>query len=717
MAKKPTRTGVPIELPNTQLRQVNQQADTFAPINNTQKVGTSSFGRAMQALSDAIPAFSSFQATLDKEIEKDKTIQQNRAELGQEPSEDATEEGIQASNAVKLRNKTHIIIGNLRERLNNFDGSDEEYEEIISSAQGEVLDLAGDDKTLIQAGAELFRQYLPQINQTRGKAKEELRQVELQEVNSENLIMATTGNYTPEQLRNNVAKVLTEMDLQGMTAASVEKTLIDTAAIQASQKDLTLLDWVKEQKPEWYNNSPKLIEAEKSAQRELFMDSQGQAAQMKEDIETKYKTTPSMTKEQWFREGGALQLYDTPLYSDEQLLAVWRGIEKGRDKEFTTDLYFQQLITLSENPSADPVSFLGSKPMTKEQQLTVIDRLDKYQEAQLVEFSKLTEDDDEISVFMDKQVAFKAKLLAGSDLQDPSWTKQFNAVGQLGYENLRPGVDKLPVGVKNALTTMDSLSEFPSALSAHASDKAIVLSKAYHDNLKSDMDEVSAYQLAYKIANTKVSLDKETRDSINSKVSESMEDYNHITFFSGIEDIPTEQLGVLSNGIRERVSSLVSQNMPIDDAVAMAKKEFSESTFQLPNGKLVMGKLPRIAQVSGMSQERTLEMISNLPERISEDFDVDDDFVLDPYTETSDWYPVIKPNGTIYFTDVSGTIPITKPMTLEQAAGKTKEQLVKEAEERDKSIREYREKQATEGRYWPSIYTEKVKNPYSKWEQ
>lgn len=711
------RNEVKINLPNESLQVSAAPVDTFAPMEQ-QKLKKSKLASAMGALQDSLPAFGQLAADLQKDIEADATLQENRKLLGKGPSNDATKKGIKAQKFVTVRNKASQAIGELKSRLNSGVYSDEEYEALIAEAQDKVTKWTGDDKDLIKAASGYFREALPQLYELRGQKTEMKRQEELYFLNQESLVLATKGDFTPEEVRKNVAKVLEEMGMQGLSRETMQKTLMDTAAEQAERKDLTLMDWVKEQKPEWYRNSSKMQQADKTAHELLFTDSQGEVAQTKSDIEAKYTNNLQLTEEEWYKEAGKLSLYDKPLYTETQMRSFWNQLQNKRVGDGITDMMFQQMLVNTSDKEADPIPVLSGKPLTQKQSVALVTKFDKYQERQTADWQAANPEatEEEAVEFAAKQHRDKASAILNSGITDPAWKESMSILDARDFNQLVPGKDKLPTGVKNTLSLMDDLKDNPAALAAHATDTAISLAENFRSNMLSGMDEVSAYQAAYKMAHTKVNLSADERKKIN-KAGVSVVEDQYEQWFDGVEDIPTAQRDVMGKAISRRMTNLYSVGIPLEKAQKMAAKEYQQTHFQLPNGKVVTGNLAVLANIGEVSQHRALEVLDNLPSRIVNDFEEGDSFVIDPYTPVEEWYPVITPDGGIYFTDVSGTMRMTKTMTINQAMGKSNAAKAKEIQEEKARVLEFQRKQAEESVGWPTHFTPPLKNPYSMWDK
>lgn len=662
----------------------------FAPIRE-QTIPEDRVTNFMGTLSKVLPAASELlTAEFTKQAETDALLQENRAALGLEPTEDATNAGVSAHKAVTVRNAAMDAAAALQEEAKTFEGTDEDWEMHIAEKQRELLDAVGEDPEAVKAAGKVFQDKYASTALTRYAAKQEQQQIATYNTGMDSLQLATDRQYSPAQIRVNLGQAIEEMKAMGATDALIKKTITDAAIAQAETDDLTLIDYSKELG--LYQQEPGLVKAERAAQSRITGTMSGEIAIAKQTAVDRLSIDEGMTFEQWAMYAGSVkEPTGQDAFSESEIRSIWEKQQKGMDEAFEIDRYWGASMARMVDEGVTPV---GMYDLSKKQTAALVNKYDTvFGAREMGEISKASTPEEQVSI-KTRYKYEKAKWLSANGIKDEKWSAMFSTL-----ENFDGTLQeqKLPVGVANALALMDDLSESPGAIQNHATDKQIAIHENFKNNLSFGLSETVAYQEAWKMAQKKpVELrgdDRKKFDSaVRSAVNSSFESSWLGRTFAGSNDNASEQQrGLIGEQVGMRARMLLNAGVKEDMAVARAMSEFNDTHFQLSNGSVIFGDKNNIARQMGVATEKVDGLIAAFPTHIVELASEPgfESAIIDPSVPPEEWIPTTTANGRITFTDKWGN-RVTRIFDLSEVGGVSLSEKAKQIQGRQEELRKER---------------------------
>jgi hypothetical protein len=677
-------------VPAERLQRRSRGAVGFHPVT-AEQVPESRATRLLGTLTKVLPAAAKeYEAALDKKIESDKLLQESRAALGQEPTNDATVAGAKAHELVDTRNAAVVYAYQLQEDAKTFEGTDEEWEQHVLDTQNTLMSTIGNDKDAITIAGSVFQKEFGKAALNRYKAKQEQHQTKLYQTNINSLHLATQGDFTPQEIRHNLSKVIDEMHLQGASEATIRKSIVDAAITQSELNDLTLIDYTKEMG--LFQQEPGLARAERQAQTRITGQVSGEIAIAKQSAIDRMVADDNMTFEQWAMYAGTIkEPTGKSAFSESEIRSVWERQQKAKDDEFDASRYFAQSMKRMIDEQTTPVGF---EYLDKKQTAAVIALYDQtFEQMEAKEIAQLQDPNQQAEV-KQKYAYNKARWLTENGIQDEKWVNEFKALEAFSGELQE---DKLPDGVAIALSRMDDLSESPGAIQAHATDKQIAIYEGFKKGLRVGLPAPQAYAEAWRNAQLKpVELRGDERKKFDKQVRKAVEadlDHNWLsrTFLGAPQAVSKQQSSQIQEAVGARARMLLNANVEPDVAVSRAMAEFNDTHFQLSNGAVVYGNRTNVSRIMGVAAGKVDGLITSFPQAI-----VDlasepgyEDAVLNESIPPEKWIPVLTQNGRITFTDEWGN-RVTRIFDLSEVGGVSLSEKAKKIQEQQDKLREKR---------------------------
>lgn len=677
-------------VPAEGLQRRSRGAVGFHPVT-AEQVPESRATRLLGTLTKVLPAAAKeYEAALDKKIESDKLLQESRAALGQEPTNDATVAGAKAHELVDTRNAAVVSAYQLQEDAKTFEGTDEEWEQHVLATQNNLMAMIGNDKDAITIAGSVFQKEFGKAALNRYKAKQEQHQTKLYQTNINSLHLATQGDFTPVQIRQNLSKVLDEMHLQGASEATIRKSIVDAAITQSELNDLTLIDYTKEMG--LFQQEPGLARAERQAQTRITGQVSGELAIAKQSAIDRMIADDSMTFEQWARYAGSLkEPTGKSAFSESELRSTWEKQQKAKDDEFDASRYFAQSMKRMIDEQTTPVGF---EYLDKKQTAAVIALYDQtFEQMEAKEIAQLQDPNQQAEV-KQKYAYNKARWLTENGIQDEKWVNEFKALEAFSGELQE---DKLPDGVAIALSRMDDLSESPGAIQAHATDKQIAIYDGFKKGLRVGLPAPQAYAEAWRNAQLKpVELRGDERKKFDKQVRKAVEadlDHNWLsrTFLGAPQAVSKQQSSQIQEAVGARARMLLNANVEPDVAVSRAMAEFNDTHFQLSSGAVVYGNRTNVSRMMGVAADKVDGLITAFPQAIV-DLASEPGYegaVLNESIPPEKWIPVLTQNGRITFTDEWGN-RVTRIFDLSEVGGVSLSEKAKKIQEHQDNLRKER---------------------------
>lgn len=700
MSKAPTRNPVPM-MPSQQLQRAANNSDNFAPIDQM-KVPKSRSSQLLDTLNEVLPGVAEgLTNQIKRATNADKVRQENRALMNLAPTEDATKAGVKAHQAVGVRNEASESIRVLKAQADTFEGTDEEWEDVIASSQDRILQQLGGDANTIDAVGDIFREGLPQVADVRFKAQQVKDQQEKYRTTISSYADAANPSFTQEQVQQNLIQVEAESDAMGMSKEAKRKALVDASIIGAKNGDMTLLNYVKAN-TNWFDQEPGLIAANQAAIAQAELEQAGEIAIAKQGLVDQLSVSPGMTFEQFAMSAAAQTTAEgKKTWSEAEIRSAWGSGQKKLDRGFAVEDFLSTSLNRMQDETVDPVGFSLS---TKEQR-KLISKFDEMQAKQLIAVNNSNpQEKGPVMEFVNQQRNYKAKWLQENSLLDKKWEAQFKSLQSFDAESMEG--DELPKQISSVLGQMDDLQSSPGALQAHADNTSMSIHSNFRKNIEAGMKPVQAYQAAFKQATSPpVRLSSTETKRYKKDVSSSVDAEFQSGFFSKLlgapDDLANNQRREITSTVSQRALDLMAANVDQDVAIAQATEEYKATHTQLTNGTVVFGTRQQLGQRLGVPSDKVDGALVSLANRVSEAGLSNTD------TPPEDWVMVVtmdEKGGLVRFKDKLGSY-VTAPIALHEVGDISISEKTKKLAEEQDALRakrlKYNEalKQAQQGGY------------------
>lgn len=700
MSKAPQRQPVPM-MQSQSLQRAASTSDAFAPIDRIEAPKSRS-SQVLSMLNEVLPGIATGATNeIKRVLNEDKVRQENRALMNLAPTEDATKAGVKAHQAVGFRNQATEAVRQLEVQAASFEGTEEEWEDVVSSAQDRLLQQLGDDGNVIDAVGSIFREGLGRVADTRFKAVQQQDQMAKYRTTISSYADAADPSFSPEQVAKNLVQVEAESDAMGMSKEAKRKALIDATIIGAKNGDLTLMNYVKAN-TDWFDQEPGLIAANKEAIAQAELDQAGEVAIAKQGLIDQLKASPTMTFEQFaMAAAGQTTAEGKKTWSESEIRSAWNSGQKKLDSSFAIEEYLGNSLQRMQDEGVDPVGF----SLDAKQQRALIKKFDEMQSKQLIDVNNANpQDKNPVMQFVTQQRNYKAKWLQENSLTDKKWVAQFKSLQSFDAESMEG--DELPSQISAVLGQMDDLQGSPGALQAHADNTSISIHSNFKKNVEAGMKPVQAYQAAFKQAmSPPVRMNGEEAKKYNKEVTKTVESEFKSGIFArmfGAPDVISDsQKREVQALVGSRAKDLMAANVDQDVAVTQAMEEYKATHTQLSNGTVVYGTRAQLSQRLGVKADQVDGVLGSLAERVSEAGLSNTD------TPPEDWTMVITMDdrgGLVRFKDKLGSY-VTAPITLSEVGGISLSERAKKISEEQDAIRKRRLKanqalkQAQQGGY------------------
>lgn len=222
--------------------------------------GISQFGGVIEA---------GAKAERERKLELDKVTQTSRAVAGLAPTDDATTEGLQAYQVVKVRDDMLDVNAQVSSAIEqNPEMSEDEYEELTRSLYQPVLQKYQGNQVMMDAVSNRMQESQVQLQTKRRAVQKQHLQFKNQDLFKESITTYRDAASDPTDLHQALTMdgiMSKEGYALGVDAETQRTMLVQQAVLDADEGDTRLLNALKMES--WADNDPRIDKAEETAQK------------------------------------------------------------------------------------------------------------------------------------------------------------------------------------------------------------------------------------------------------------------------------------------------------------------------------------------------------------------------------------------------------------------------------------------------------------------